>query len=70
LESKGIKLMEEKGMKIYAPTLQEKAQFKALTQKPVVEFLQEDFKKKGVSLEWFAEFYAAVDTAEKQLGYK
>jgi len=70
LEAKGIKLMEEKGMKIYAPTPEEKAQFKNLTQKPVVEFLEEDFKKKGVSLEWFSEFYAAVDAAEKKLGYK
>ena len=57
-------------MKIYAPTAEEKAQFKALTQKPVIEFLKEDFKKKGVSLEWFPEFYAAIDVAEKKLGYK
>jgi tripartite ATP-independent transporter DctP family solute receptor len=70
LESKGIKLMKEKGMKIYAPTLEEKNQFKELTQEPVIEFLKEDFKKKGVSLEWFPEFYAAVDAAEKKLGYK
>jgi hypothetical protein len=62
--------MKEKGMKIYAPTPEEKAQFMELTQKPVIEFLKEDFKKKGVSLEWFPEFYAAVAAAEKKLGYQ
>ena len=70
LEAKGLKLMKEKGMKIYAPTPEEKAQFMALTQKPVIEFLKEDFKKKGISLDWFTEFFAAVKTAEKQLGYQ
>jgi len=70
LETKGIDFIQKKGMKVYAPTLEEKAMFKKLSQEPVIEFLKKDFQKKGVDLVWFDKFNAAVDEAEKSLGYK
>jgi C4-dicarboxylate-binding protein DctP len=70
LEEKGIKLVTEKGMKVYAPTVQEKEMFKQLSQKPVIEFLKKDFQEKNVDLKWFDRFFEAVDKAEKELGYK
>ena len=70
LETKGIEFIRKQGMKVYAPSLKEKAMFKELSQKPVIEFLKNDFRKKGVDLAWFDKFFAAVDEAEKALGYK
>jgi C4-dicarboxylate-binding protein DctP len=70
LETKGIAFIQEKGMKVYAPTAEEKEMFKELTQKPVIEFLKQDFRKKNVDLKWFDKFFAAVDEAEKALGYQ
>lgn len=70
LETKGIEFIRKQGMKVYAPSLEEKAMFKELSQKPVIEFLKNDFRKKGVDLAWFDKFFAAVDEAEKALGYK
>jgi TRAP-type transport system periplasmic protein len=70
LEDKGIKLVQEKGMQVYFPTPAEKAMFKELSQKPVIEFLKKDFQEKNVDLKWFDVFFDAVDKAEKELGYK
>ena len=70
LETKGIGFIQKKGMKVYAPTLAEKDMFKKLSQQPVIEFLKKDFQKKGVDLKWFDKFTAAVDNAERALGYK
>jgi len=67
---KGIGFIQKKGMKVYAPTPAEKDMFKQLSQKPVIEFLKKDFRKKGVDLKWFDKFTAAVDNAERALGYK
>ena len=70
LETKGIEFIKKKGMKVYAPSLKEKAMFKELSQKPVIEFLKKDFQKKGADLKWFDRFFSAVDEAERALGYK
>lgn len=70
LETKGIEFIQKQGMKVYAPTNQEKDMFKDLSQKPVIDFLKEDFKKKNADLQWFDKFFAAVDEAERALGYK
>ena len=70
LEAKGIEFIKKKGMKVYAPTLKEKEMFKELSQNPVIEFLKRDFQKKNVDLKWFDKFFAAVDQAERDLGYK
>ena len=70
LETKGIEFIQKQGMKVYAPTVKEKGMFKDLSQKPVIDFLKEDFKKKNADLKWFDKFFAAVDEAEGALGYK
>jgi C4-dicarboxylate-binding protein DctP len=70
LEEKGIKLVTEKGMKVYAPSPKEKDMFKELSQKPVIEFLKKDFEEKKVDLKWFDRFFEAVAQAEKDLGYR
>ena len=70
LETKGIAFVQSKGMKVYAPTLKEKDMFKELCQKPVIAFLKKDFQKKGADPVWFDKFFAAVEAAEKALGYK
>ena len=69
LEAKGIEFVKEKGMEVYAPTLEQKAMFKDLSQQPVIEFLKKDFEKKGVDLAWFDRFFDAVKKAEQELGY-
>jgi len=65
LEQKGIKLIQEKGMKVYAPTAKEKQTFKEASQKPVVEFL-----KTKIDKAWIDKTFKAVDQAEKELGYR
>ena len=64
LEQKGIKFIQEKGMKVYAPTAKEKETFKVATQKPVVEFL-----KTKVDKAWIEKAFKATERAEKELGY-
>jgi tripartite ATP-independent transporter DctP family solute receptor len=70
LESKGITMIQKKGMKVYAPTAAEKEMFRKMCQAPVIEFIKADFKKKGVDTSWIDRFMKAVDQAEKELGYK
>ena len=65
LEQKGLKFIQEKGMKVYPPTEKEKETFKVAAQKPVVEFL-----KTKVDNIWIDKIFKAVDRAEKELGYK
>jgi TRAP-type transport system periplasmic protein len=65
LEQKGIKLIQEKGMKVYAPTAKEKETFKEASQKPVVEFLKTKMDKT-----WIDKAFKATERAEKELGYK
>jgi TRAP-type transport system periplasmic protein len=65
LEQKGIKFIQEKGMKVYAPTLKEKETFKVATQKPVVDFL-----KTKVDPSWIDKAFKATERAEKELGYR
>jgi TRAP-type transport system periplasmic protein len=64
LEQKGIKFIQEKGMKVYAPTAKEKETFQ-VAQKPVVEFL-----KTKIDKTWIDKIFAATEQAEKELGYK
>jgi C4-dicarboxylate-binding protein DctP len=64
LEQKGIKFIQEKGMKVYAPTAKEKETFH-VAQKPVVEFL-----KTKVDKAWIDKIFKATEQAEKELGYK
>jgi TRAP-type C4-dicarboxylate transport system substrate-binding protein len=65
LEQKGIKLIQEKGMKVYAPTAKEKETFKVASQKPVVEFL-----KTKMDPSWIDRAFKATEQAEKELGYR
>ncbi len=66
LEQKGIKFVEEKGMKVYAPTVKEKLTFKAASQKPVVDFLRTQKMDKV----WIDKVFKATEQAEKELGYR
>ena len=65
LEQKGIKFIQEKGMKVYAPSLKEKETFKEASQKPVIEFL-----KTKIDKIWIDKTFKAVEKAEKELGYR
>jgi C4-dicarboxylate-binding protein DctP len=65
LEQKGIKFIEEKGMKVYAPTAKEKLTFKTASQKPVVDFLRTKMDKA-----WIDNVFKATEAAEKELGYR
>lgn len=65
LEQKGIKFIQEKGMKVYAPTAKEKQTFKEASQKPVVEFLKTKMDKA-----WIDKAFKATEQAEKELGYR
>jgi TRAP-type transport system periplasmic protein len=65
VEQKGIKFMQEKGMKVYAPTAKEKATFKDASQKPVVDYLRSKIDKA-----WIDKILKSVETAEKELGYR
>ena len=66
LEQKGIKFIEEKGMKVYAPTVKEKLTFKTASQKPVVDFLRTQKMDKV----WIDKVFKATEQAEKELGYR
>ena len=63
-EQKNIKFIQEKGMKVYAPTAKEKETFQ-VAQKPVVEFL-----KTKIDKAWIDKIFKATEQAEKELGYK
>lgn len=65
LEQKGIKFIQEKGMKVYVPTAKEKQTFKEASQKPVVEFL-----KTKIDKAWIDKAFKATEQAEKELGYR
>jgi tripartite ATP-independent transporter DctP family solute receptor len=65
LEQKGIKFIQEKGMKVYTPTAKEKLTFKEASQKPVVEFLKTKMDKA-----WIDKAFKATAQAEKELGYR
>jgi len=65
LEQKGIKFIQDKGMKVYAPTAKEKETFQVATQKPVVEFLRTKVDKV-----WIDKIFKATEHAEKELGYR
>jgi len=65
VEQKGIKFMQEKGMKVYAPTAKEKATFKEASQKPVVDYL-----KSKIDRVWIDKILKSVETAERELGYR
>ena len=58
-EAQGIEYLQKKGIEIYAPTMEEKKQFRAATQASAVEWL-----KRNVDPVWVDELLAAVAKAE------
>ena len=63
-ESRNIKYIESKGMKVYAPTAAEKKAFRDLTQGPVTEYLRTQIDPALID-----RVLSAVADAEKKLGY-
>jgi len=59
----GLQFLKEKGMEIYSPTDEEKAQFREATQKPVIEYLE-----KQVGRTWIDKVLKAVKEAEAAVG--
>jgi len=55
----------KENMEIYKPTAEEKKKFQEAAQPPVVEWLKEKIDDKVVD-----DFFAAIEEAEKELGYK
>jgi len=55
----GVKTLKEKGVTVYVPTADEIAQFKAATQKPIIDWL-----KTTVEPQWVDAILAAVKDAE------
>lgn len=58
----GVSVLREQGMEIYSPTSEERAQFKELTQGPVIEWM-----KGQVDPEWIEKVQAAVKEAEAEM---
>jgi len=62
-DTTGIKELKDKGMKIYSPTNQELAAFKAATQPTVVKFIEKSVKDPA----WIKRIQKEVKTAEADL---
>jgi tripartite ATP-independent transporter DctP family solute receptor len=60
--SSGISLVQEKGMEVYTPTAAERAQFKAATQKPVMDYIESQTGR-----EWIDKLLKAVKQAEDDI---
>lgn len=58
----GIPFLQEQGMEIYAPTSEELAQFRALAQPPVIEWLQTQ-----IDVHWIEDLQQAVREAEEEI---
>ena len=63
----GADYLKKKGMEIYQPSAEEYAQFRSLTQRPVIEWLR---KQPNVESVWVDKLLNAVERAEKKLGYQ
>ena len=58
----GVSKLKEQGMEVYSPTSAERAQFKKLTQGPVIEWM-----KGQVDPLWIEKVQAAVKEAEAEM---
>jgi tripartite ATP-independent transporter DctP family solute receptor len=58
----GVSALKEKGMEVYSPTTEERAQFKEATQGPVIEWM-----KSQVDPQWIEKVMNAVKQAEAEL---
>lgn len=58
----GIPLLKEKGMEIYSPNAKERAMFRELAQKPVIEYVE-----KQIGRAWIDKLLKAVKEAEAEL---
>lgn len=58
----GIALLKEKGMEIYSPNAKERAMFRDLAQKPVMEYIE-----KQIGRPWIDKLVKAVKEAEAEL---
>jgi tripartite ATP-independent transporter DctP family solute receptor len=58
----GVAALKEKGMEIYSPTAAERAEFKKLTQAPVLEWM-----KTQIDPQWIEKVMKAVEQAEAEL---
>lgn len=63
-EIMGMEYLKERGVKIYAPTNEEKRAFRDATRGRAIAWLREKIDPK-----WVDEIMAATDAAEKELGY-
>ena len=64
-ELKGLETLREAGVSVYAPTIEEKRQFREATQDAAIEWLRGE-----IDPTWVDEMLAAVEAAEKELGYR
>lgn len=64
-ERKAFDYLQEKGVEIYKPSLQEHAQFRQLTRQSATTWLNEH-----VGRQWVEEVLKATTAAEKELGYR
>jgi len=58
----GVSQLKEKGMEVYAPNAKERAEFRAATQKPVIEYIE-----KQIGKVWIDKVMKAVKQAEDEL---
>ena len=65
-ELNGIDYLKEKGMEIYQPNSDEYAQFRNLTQEPVLKWMRE---QDNIDPKWIDGLLKAVEESEKKLGY-
>ncbi len=63
-ELKGFEKLDEAGVEVYAPTNEEKEQFRIATQQPVIDWLKKEF-----SPELIDELIAETETVKAKYGY-
>jgi len=66
-EGIGLEYLKKFGVNIYKPSFEEKQQFRNATQASAIEFLRKDPK---IGEKWVNDAIAAVNSVEKELGYK
>jgi TRAP-type C4-dicarboxylate transport system substrate-binding protein len=62
ISATGVSDLQAKGMEVYAPTAAERAQFKAATQKPVMDYVESQ-----IGRTWIDRLLKAVKDAEAEL---
>ena len=66
-EKKDIDELRKKGLDIYDPPIEVKAEFRRLTQAPAVEWLKQ---QKDIDQKWLDLLLKEVEQVEKELGYR